>query len=180
MSGSTLKQFRHSPAVYEQYSEKTPGLSRIKLAEIYTWHKGMADFYKRTARIAVGTAALLLVVSLTVLSGVGFRTITHSTANRNAFYSSVDEMVLRDSTVEEVKMLDYSSYYVYVDDSAWYGLTEPEKSDYCLTLSSALDERCHSYHIMKKNETARVYFYDPEGTLLAQPSGDGLESVILQ
>lgn len=180
MSASTIRHFRHVPAVCELYSEKNTGLSRIKIAELYTWHKGMADFYKKTARIAAGTAALLLIITLTVLSGVGFRTITHSTANRNAFYSSVDEMVLRDSTIEEVKMLDYGSYYVYVDDSVWYGLTETEKSDYCLNLSSALDERCHSYHIIKKGETARIYFYDPAGTLLAQPSGSGLASAILQ
>ncbi|WP_367942255.1 hypothetical protein [Enterocloster citroniae] len=180
MKLTTAKTLRHGPSPYEQYTEKNPELTRIKAAENFTRINGMMDFYKRTSRIVIAAAGLLLVVSLVVLSGIGFRTITRSPANRSAFSSSVDEMLKKDSAITQVQMMNYSSYYVYLDDSVWYGLTKSEKSDYCTQLADAMNEKCHSYNILGRKETARLYFYDSSGSLVAQPSEDGLENVILR
>ena len=66
MKLTTAKTLRHGPSPYEQYTEKNPELTRIKAAENFTRINGMMDFYKRTSRIVIAAAGLLLVVSLAV------------------------------------------------------------------------------------------------------------------
>ncbi len=180
MKASTLGIFRRSPAAYELYAENNPELTRIKVAEHYVRNKGMVDFYRHTTKTAMTAAILVMVATLAALSGIGFRTITHSTANKYAFESSLDNLVQENASIEEIRMVDYSNYYIYVDDSVWNGFTQSEKSAYCLALADSLNDACHSYHILGSRKQAQVFFYDPDGNLLAQPSEDSWEHTVLQ
>lgn len=154
----------------ERYALANPGLTKIKLAENYTRQAGMDAFFKKTFRRAgiLGAAVLLLV--LTALWSGGARIASRQRMNRAELAGGVQEIMEADASIQEIRMMDSTHFYVYLDSGAWDALTQQEREAYCQTLSERLEAQCRVNGLLGSRETLRVYYYNGEGRLLAWPA----------
>ena len=154
----------------ERYALANPGLTKIKLAENYTRQAGMEAFFKKTSRRAgiLGAAVLLLV--LAALWSGGARIASRQRMNRAELAGGVQEIMEADASIQEIRMMDSTHFYVYLDSGVWDALTQQEREAYCQTLSERLEAQCRVNGLLGSRETLRVYYYNGEGRLLAWPA----------
>ena len=154
----------------ERYALANPGLTKIKLAENYTRQAGMEAFFKKTFRRAgiLGAAVLLLV--LAALWSGGARIASRQRMNRAELAGGVQETMEANASIQEIRMMDSTHFYVYLDSGVWDALTQQEREAYCQTLSERLEAQCRVNGLLGSRETLRVYYYNGEGRLLAWPA----------
>ena len=103
-------------SVYDDYSELP---TAIKQAEQGATARAMADFTRRTTRLAFVIALGLLLLSLALSAAMGFRAVTRSQANYSAFRSDLSRFASADSSILELRSIDAGTYTVYLDSSYW-------------------------------------------------------------
>lgn len=157
-----------------------PNPTAIKQAEQNAVRRAMADFSRQTARQAFAIALGLLLLSLGAATFMGVRAIARSQVNYRAFQSDLSRLAASDERILEVRSIEDGTYTVYLDAAAWSGLADSEKASYCESFNTAIDGLCHSYRLLNRREQAQVYYYDPDGNLLAAPGEGGLSSVVVQ
>lgn len=165
-----------SPMPCDEFAERP---TAIKRAEQNAVAGAMAEFTRRTARLAFVIALGLLFLSLALAGAMGFRAVTRSQANYSAFKSDLSRYAAADGAIIELRSIDAGTYAVYLDSASWEKITTAERSAYCESLNTAVDGLCHDYNLLGKREQAQVYYYDQDGAMLAAP-GDGLLSVLMQ
>ena len=163
-------------SVYDDYSELP---TAIKQAEQGATARAMADFTRRTTRLAFVIALGLLLLSLALSAAMGFRAVTRSQANYSAFRSDLSRFASADSSILELRSIDAGTYTVYLDSSYWENASSTERAAYCENLNSAVDSLCHEYNLLGRREQAQLYYYDRDGAMLAAP-GDDLQSVLMR
>ena len=154
----------------ERYALANPGLTKIKLAENYARQAGMEAFFKKTFRRAgiLGAAVLLLV--LAALWGGGARIASQQRTNRAELAGGIQEIMEADASIQEIRMMDSTHFYVYLDSDVWERSTQQERAAYCETLSERLEAQCRVNGFLGSRETLRVYYYNGDGRLLAWPA----------
>lgn len=90
-------------SVYDEYSELP---TAIKQAEQGATARAMADFTRRTTRLAFVIALGLLLLSLALSAAMGFRAVTRSQANYSAFRSDLSRFASADSSILELRSID--------------------------------------------------------------------------
>lgn len=164
------------PMANDEFAERP---TAIKRAEQNAVAGAMADFTRRTSRMAFAIALGLLLVSLALAAAMGFRAVTRSQVNYSAFKSDLNRFAAADSAIVELRSLDAGTFAVYLYSASWEKLSSSQQSSYCESLNTAVDLLCHDYDLLGKREQARVYYYDQDGAMLAAP-GEGLGSVLMQ
>ncbi len=154
---------------FRDYAQANPELTAIKLAETFSRKNGLECFRRRTAGLVCCAAAVFLTAVLILLSGIGLQTVTHSTANRTAFRSSINELVSSHSIIDEIQLLSDDSYCVYVDGDDWDSRSASWQTAFYASLSQSINDACRAYHILGRGSTAQLYLYDLDGLLLMQP-----------
>ena len=162
-------------SVYDEYPELP---TAIKQAEQGATDL-MADFTRRTTRLAFVIALGLLLLSLALSAAMGFRAVTRSQANYSAFRSDLSRFASTDSSILELRSIDAGTYTVCLDNAYWENAASTERAAYCESLNSAVNSLCHEYNLLGRSEQAKLYYYDQDGAMLAAP-GDDLQSVLMR
>ena len=107
-------------SVYDEYSELP---TAIKQAEQGATARAMADFTRRTTRLAFVIALGLLLLSLALSAAMGFRAVTRSQANYSAFRSDLSRFASADSSILELRSnllgrREQAQLYYYDQDGA--------------------------------------------------------------
>ena len=90
--------------------------------------------------------------------------------NRAELAGGVQEIMEADASIQEIRMMDSTHFYVYLDSDVWERSTQQERAAYCETLSERLEAQCRVNGFLGSRETLRVYYYNGDGRLLAWPA----------
>ena len=140
-------------SVYDEYPELP---TAIKQAEQGATARAMADFTRRTTRLAFVIALGLLLLSLALSAAMGFRAVTRSQANYSAFRSDLSRFASTDSSILELRSIDAGTYTVYLDSAYWENAASTERAAYCESLNSAVNSLCHEYNLLGRSEQAKL------------------------
>ena len=104
------------------------------------------------------------------LWGGGARIASQQRTNRAELAGGIQEIMEADASIQEIRMMDSTHFYVYLDSDVWERSTQQERAAYCETLSERLEAQCRVNGFLGSRETLRVYYYNGDGRLLAWPA----------
>ncbi len=154
---------------FQTYAEANPDLTPIKLAENFSFRSGLHHFYRRTATLVLALAIVLLAGFLIVLSALSFHTMTRPEVNQYAFRSSILEIANSRTDIREIVLKEDDSYYVYMNAASWESYNTTQQEHIYQKVSAEINDSCHAYRILPKDDAADVYFFDTTGSLLMEP-----------
>ena len=107
---------------------------------------------------------------MAALWGGGARIASQQRTNRAELAGGIQEIMEADASIQEIRMMDSTHFYVYLDSDVWERSTQQERAAYCETLSERLEAQCRVNGFLGSRETLRVYYYNGDGRLLAWPA----------